>query len=58
MEKCSTNLPVSSLAGEQHGVFCVINVIVPILLGLLGSVLSLNALILGEGTVVTALVVC
>ena len=50
-----TNLPVLGVAGQHHGVFIFRDVVVILLLSLLDGVLGLDALILGEGTVVTRL---
>lgn len=52
---CITNLPVLGLTGKHHRVLIFRDIIILLSLSLLDVVLGLNALILGESTVVTRL---
>ena len=48
----STNLPVLGIAREHHGVLGLGNIALVVLLDVLGALLGLDAVILGEGALV------
>lgn len=50
-----TDLPVLSLTGEHHGVLILGDIVILLILSLLNVLLSLETLILREGTVVALL---
>lgn len=56
--KKTSYLPVFSFPGQHHSILVIRDVIILIILGLLNGVLGLDAVVLGERTVVTLLEGC
>lgn len=54
----NTDFPILCLAGKHHRVLILGDIIILLNLSLLGAVLSLDALVLGESAVVTRLNNC